>query len=620
MVCDVDGSGQGHGTGGEAMSADLSPHRGGDLGGPQVIELVARMELRHTATHTGLSCSLRDERSGDDDLAYDDDISENVKRNNDGIGDDDVNDYDDESVGHNADEDMTCCKSVNISQVACVGRHRMDTDDDIDNDVRDDDIPDHVQENHNENIRNTRVENTEFRHSMERSGPTAYHGYYNDEGDTEDDTSDNDDGNPDDNNDVDDESNISVEKQKPRYYCHAAGGEFALCRWRVRGVKESPGVDGRERTDCPWFGLNGRCHRDPVSRREAGAGGCGTQGHRSQSNKEGMEQGKRGTDLHAGIHSADEKLPAVDIPLQLDSRPSHFTVCLDPTGTGQTRLDDGLLHCHSSLLRWEHEHGLRGHSGVGVVKRNGRHQETDTHLRHKDVREVHYNHQDSDTHLRHKETDIFRDTRPHHQETDTINDSRSRIQASDTDKITRHPYQRQLPPGKHSNESATTRHSPPSLTRSKTSAATTFLLLLVSLLHLSHLATARVYHKQMSPRVISTRYGKVRGVLVEFPNDHLKPVEAFFGLKYADLERGNMRFMPPKNPKEQWTSIRVAIAQRPACPQLLQQEKEYQDAVSAGRVRHVQNFTRFVEEQIEDCLTLNLYVPIPSEWSSRFSV
>ena len=119
-----------------------------------------------------------------------------------------------------------------------------------------------------------------------------------------------------------------------------------------------------------------------------------------------------------------------------------------------------------------------------------------------------------------------------------------------------------------------------------------------------------VYRKQLSSRVITTRYGKVRGVLVEFPNRHLKPVEAFLGLKYADLEKGNMRFMPPKNPKEQWTKIRAAISQRPACPQPLYNDKYYRDGNPSNRTYHGRNITPFVTEQVEDCLTLNLYVPI----------
>nr|KAG5687437.1 hypothetical protein BaRGS_031765 [Batillaria attramentaria] len=148
-----------------------------------------------------------------------------------------------------------------------------------------------------------------------------------------------------------------------------------------------------------------------------------------------------------------------------------------------------------------------------------------------------------------------------------------------------------------------------------TSLTSTLLPLFIALavIQLLPMTTAIVYLKQMSHRVITTRYGKVRGILVEFPNRHLKPVEAYLGLRYADLERGNMRFMPPKNPKEQWNGVLAAVEQKPVCPQLTRHEREYQHVLPEGRAAHLRNITPFLTEQTEDCLTLNLYVPIPEE-------
>ncbi|XP_070173495.1 neuroligin-4, X-linked-like [Littorina saxatilis] len=142
----------------------------------------------------------------------------------------------------------------------------------------------------------------------------------------------------------------------------------------------------------------------------------------------------------------------------------------------------------------------------------------------------------------------------------------------------------------------------------------TAVLAVLTLLQLLPWTAAVVYQKQLSSRVITTRYGKVRGILVEFPNRHLNPVEAYFGLKYADLEKGNMRFMPPKNPKEQWTKIRAAVLQQPACPQLMRHEREYQDVQPENRVSHLRNITAYLTKQQEDCLSLNLYVPMP-KWN-----
>ncbi|GFN74019.1 hypothetical protein PoB_000052500 [Plakobranchus ocellatus] len=145
-------------------------------------------------------------------------------------------------------------------------------------------------------------------------------------------------------------------------------------------------------------------------------------------------------------------------------------------------------------------------------------------------------------------------------------------------------------------------------------------LLLVLLTPLLPTATdGAVILKTLSERVMTTRYGKVRGVLVEFPNQHLKPVEAYFGLRYADLDEGAMRFMPPKNPKEQWNKIRVAFKHQPVCPQPTRHEREYSQNVPEGRATHLRNITPFLTEMREDCLTLNLYVPITGEYDVTLS-
>ncbi|XP_059162387.1 neuroligin-4, X-linked-like [Physella acuta] len=125
----------------------------------------------------------------------------------------------------------------------------------------------------------------------------------------------------------------------------------------------------------------------------------------------------------------------------------------------------------------------------------------------------------------------------------------------------------------------------------------------------------RVVIKGLSDRIVSTRYGKVRGVLVEFENQLLRRrVEAYYGLRYADLDNGGMRFMPPKNPKENWNGIRVAVDHSPVCPQPIRHERDYSQQLPEGRVTHLRNITPFLSKQMEDCLNLNLHVPI-QEWN-----
>ncbi|XP_050389898.1 neuroligin-4, X-linked isoform X2 [Patella vulgata] len=132
---------------------------------------------------------------------------------------------------------------------------------------------------------------------------------------------------------------------------------------------------------------------------------------------------------------------------------------------------------------------------------------------------------------------------------------------------------------------------------------------------------AEVRMTRLSERVMTTRYGKVRGVLVEFPNRHLRTVEAYLGLRYADLNQGGLRFMPPKNPMEKWNGIRVAIEHQPVCPQRKLSDSEMQNSGPDGREGQIRNISSFLLKQTEDCLTLNIYVPI-QEWNetSPFAV
>ena len=148
-----------------------------------------------------------------------------------------------------------------------------------------------------------------------------------------------------------------------------------------------------------------------------------------------------------------------------------------------------------------------------------------------------------------------------------------------------------------------------------------FLLLIpvltISILsHCPHNTHGVVILKTLSERVMTTHYGKIRGILVEFPNPYLKPVEAYLGLRYADHDSGAMRFMPPQNPKDRWNQIRVAIKHQPVCPQPRHNHHDQQDIgprVSEGRSTHLRNITPFLTDMTEDCLSLNLYVPVSGE-------
>jgi len=117
---------------------------------------------------------------------------------------------------------------------------------------------------------------------------------------------------------------------------------------------------------------------------------------------------------------------------------------------------------------------------------------------------------------------------------------------------------------------------------------------------------------QMSPRVVETQYGRLRGVLVSIadPTSTGQParrVEVYLGLQYASLHGGELRFMPPNGPMEKWDGVRVALKHRPVCPQPAPDLNE--PGLTDRELARRKRLATFVEKQQEDCLTLNIYVP-----------
>ncbi|KAL3846890.1 hypothetical protein ACJMK2_017842 [Sinanodonta woodiana] len=113
----------------------------------------------------------------------------------------------------------------------------------------------------------------------------------------------------------------------------------------------------------------------------------------------------------------------------------------------------------------------------------------------------------------------------------------------------------------------------------------------------------------MGARVIKTRYGDIKGVLVEFSNPKFKPVDSYRGLQYGTTYGGRMRFMPPASPMERWKYTRLTFSMRPVC---FQNELNETNQVKSLSALSGSNFTRivpFIQLKSEDCLTLNVFVP-----------
>lgn len=117
--------------------------------------------------------------------------------------------------------------------------------------------------------------------------------------------------------------------------------------------------------------------------------------------------------------------------------------------------------------------------------------------------------------------------------------------------------------------------------------------------------------RKASSRVVTTKYGAVRGHVVTLPNRHLQPVEVFLGVPYASAPIGSLRFMHPVTPPH-WRGVRTADDFGPVCPQKLPNIKNETEALKrmpAGRLEYLKKLLPFLHNQSEDCLYLNIYTP-----------
>jgi len=149
-------------------------------------------------------------------------------------------------------------------------------------------------------------------------------------------------------------------------------------------------------------------------------------------------------------------------------------------------------------------------------------------------------------------------------------------------------------------------------TVSTTTNTTTYVLcwVLLTLTLLMCVVDAKVFSTQMSRRVVSTRYGRLRGILIDLPEPTLPQVEAYLGLEYASLLGGELRFLPPTSPVTRWDGIRTALKFKPVCPQPLPDLNELTQHAPVAAVDRLRRIVPFLDQQQEDCLYLNVYVPV----------
>jgi neuroligin len=117
-----------------------------------------------------------------------------------------------------------------------------------------------------------------------------------------------------------------------------------------------------------------------------------------------------------------------------------------------------------------------------------------------------------------------------------------------------------------------------------------------------------------SPRHVDTKLGTVQGYLV-YPNG-FDGVEVFLNLPYATPPLLNYRFMPPVSASP-WSGVRKSEKPSPVCPQVLpdiRNESEALKFMPRGKLSRLQRLLPHLKNQSEDCLYLNIYVPLKGKY------
>ncbi|XP_028849175.1 neuroligin-2a isoform X1 [Denticeps clupeoides] len=107
--------------------------------------------------------------------------------------------------------------------------------------------------------------------------------------------------------------------------------------------------------------------------------------------------------------------------------------------------------------------------------------------------------------------------------------------------------------------------------------------------------------------IVTTNYGKLRGIKRDLNNEILGPVEQYLGVPYATAPIGDRRFQPPEAPGS-WQEVRNATQFAPVCPQNVHGVLPeimlpvwFTDSLDVAAT--------YMQNQSEDCLYLNVYVP-----------
>ncbi|XP_048091914.1 neuroligin-2b isoform X3 [Alosa alosa] len=115
--------------------------------------------------------------------------------------------------------------------------------------------------------------------------------------------------------------------------------------------------------------------------------------------------------------------------------------------------------------------------------------------------------------------------------------------------------------------------------------------------------------------MVTTGYGKLRGVRKELNNEILGPVEQYLGVPYATPPVGERRFQPPEAPGS-WQEVRNATQFAPVCPQNIHGVLP-EIMLPVWFTDNLDAAAAYVQNQSEDCLYLNIYVPTEDDIRDR---
>ncbi|KAM9425918.1 neuroligin-2-like isoform 1-T1 [Pholidichthys leucotaenia] len=141
-----------------------------------------------------------------------------------------------------------------------------------------------------------------------------------------------------------------------------------------------------------------------------------------------------------------------------------------------------------------------------------------------------------------------------------------------------------------------------------------YLMNLLGLILLFSLASSQKMDPSKNP-IVTTNYGKLRGIKKDLNNEILGPVEQYLGVPYATAPIGDRRFQPPEAPGS-WQEIRNATQFAPVCPQNVHGVLP-EIMLPVWFTDNLDVAAGYIQNQSEDCLYLNVYVPTEDDIRDR---